>query len=156
MGITETSPAPLHPRLREEFARADRALQLFDEARALAERARSGGDSDLGKRLDEHAWRIVREGDPVRLSYAAAVLRVVNQTVRDWLAAELLEDFGGAPRRVGLGSVEHVRELVRDLRSAGHQRDLMTAVLRALELDELRHDERFRTALTQMRDGDRA
>ncbi len=49
-----------------------------------------------------------------------------------------------------------VRELVRDLREAGQQRDLMTAVLRALELDELRRDERFQTSLARMRRGERA
>jgi hypothetical protein len=142
--------------LREEYTRADRALRLFDEARELAERARSSGDDDLAAELDRHAWHIVREADPVRLSYAAAVLDVVDQTVRDWLEAGLLEDFGGAPQRVGLESVARVRELVRDLRAAGQQRDLMTAVLRALELDELRHDERFQTSLAQMRRGERA
>ncbi len=92
---------------------------------------------------------------PVRLAYAAAVLDVADQTVRDWLEAGLLEDFGGAPQRVGLESVARVRELVRDLRSSGRQRDLMAAVLRALELDELRHDDGFRASLEQMRRGER-
>jgi NTP pyrophosphatase (non-canonical NTP hydrolase) len=145
-----SSPAP------DEFARADRALRLFDEARELAEQTRSGGDEQLGARLDDHAWHIVREADPVRLSYAAAVLDVVDQTVRDWVSAGLLEDFGGAPQRVGLESVARVRELVRDLRASGQQRELMTAVLRALELDELRRDDRFQTSLAQMRRGERA
>jgi hypothetical protein len=156
LGLTGASHAPRQARLREEYTRADRALRLFDEARELAERARSSGDDDLAAELDRHAWHIVREADPVRLSYAAAVLDVVDQTVRDWLEAGLLEDFGGAPQRVGLESVARVRELVRDLRAAGQQRDLMTAVLRALELDELRHDERFQTSLAQMRRGERA
>lgn len=156
MGLTGASLAPRQARLREEYASADRALRLFDEARELVERACSSGDDDLAAKLDLHAWRIVREADPVRLSYAAAVLDVVDQTVRDWTTAGLLENFAGAPQRVGLESVARVRELVRDLRAAGHERDLMTAVLRALELDELRHDERFQTSLAQMRRGERA
>jgi len=116
---------------------------------------RAGG-GELADRADSHAWRIVREADPVRLSYAAAVLGVSDQTVRDWLDAGLLEDFGGAPQRVGMESVARVRELVRDLRNSGKQRDLMTAVLRALELDELRRDDRFQESLAQMRRGERA
>jgi hypothetical protein len=150
------SHEPRQARLREEYAHADRALRLFDEARELVEQTRSGGDEQLATQLDHHAWHIVREAEPVRLSYVAAVLDIVDQTVRDWLQAGLLEGFGGAPQRVALESVARVRELVRDLRATGHRRDLMTAVLRALELDELGRDERFRTSLAQMRRGERA
>jgi hypothetical protein len=148
--------APRQTRLRDEYTRADRVLRQFDEVRELAQQARSHGDEELGSKLDHHAWSIVREAEPVRLSYAAAVLGIVDQTVRDWVAAGLLEDFGGAPQRVGLDSVARVRELVRDLRADGNQRDLMTAVLRALELDELRSDDRFQASLNHMRRGERA
>lgn len=151
-----STAAPRQQRLRGEYERADRALQLFDEAHQLAERTRATGDAELADEAMRHAWHIVREADPVRLAYTAAVLDVADQTVRDWLEAGLFEDFGGAPRRVGLESVARVRELVRDLRSSGRQRELMTAVLRALELDELGHDDRFRDSLEQMRHGDRA
>jgi hypothetical protein len=139
-----------------EYERADNALQLFDEAIALVEQLQARGPSDIADQAEHHAWRIVRESDPVRLSYVAAVLGVTDQTVRDWVAAGLLEDFGGSPQRVGLESVARVRQLVRDLRSSGKTRDLMTAVLRALELDELQRDERFTTSLEQMRRGERA
>lgn len=155
LGLMGASHEPRQARLREEYVRADRALRLFDEARELVKQTRSNGDEQLAAQLDRHAWHIVREADPVRLSYAAAVLDVVDQTVRDWLQAGLLEDFGGAPQRVALESVARVRELVRDLRASGHQRDLMTAVLRALELDEVDRDERFRTSVAQMRRGER-
>ncbi len=154
LALGGTSAQPRQASLRAEYDRADRALRLFDEAHGLV--ARSAADEALSSELAQHAWRIVREADPVRLSYATAVLDVADQTVRDWLQAGLLEDFGGAPQRVGLESVARVRELVRDLREDGQQRDLMTAVLRALELDELRRDERFQTSLAQMRRGERA
>lgn len=147
--------APRQPRLREEYERADRALQLFDEARELAARAH-GEASELAEQADRHAWRIVRDADPVRLSYAAKVLGVADQTIRDWVEAGLLENFGGAPQRIGLESLARVRELVRDLRSSGHERELMTAVLRSLERDEMERDERFQTSLAQMRRGERA
>jgi DNA-binding transcriptional regulator YiaG len=152
LGASEPQQRSVH----REYEHGDRALQLFDEAMKLVEQARATGSKELVEEAERHAWRIVREEDPVRLSYVAAVLGVTDQTVRDWLDAGLLEDFGGAPRRVGLESVARVRELVRDLRSSGQQRDLMTAVLRALELDELRRDDRFLTSLDQMRRGERA
>lgn len=156
LALGGTARAPRQPSLRAEYRRADRALRLFDEARELADGTRTLGDEQLAAEADKHAWHIVRDSDPVRLSYAAAVLDVADQTVRDWLDAGLLDDFGGAPQRVGLESVARVRELVRDLRASGRQRDLMTAVLRALELDELRHDERFQDSLAQMRRRERA
>ncbi len=46
----------------------------------------------------------MREADPVRLSYAAAVLGVADETVRDWVSAGLLEYFGGSPQGVRLES----------------------------------------------------
>lgn len=152
LGVTEPRQRSVH----REYESADQALQLFDEAMRLVELARASGSKVLAEETERHAWHIVREAGPVRLSYVAAVLGVADQTVRDWLDAELLEDFGGAPRRVGLESVARVRELVRDLRSSGQQRDLMTAVLRTLELDELRRDERFLASVEQMRRGERA
>lgn len=147
---------PQQRSLRAEYERADRSLKLFDEARDLAERVRRAGAEEVAEETERHAWRIVRDADPVRLSYAAAVLDLTDQTVRDWLDAGLLEDFGGSPRRVGLESVAVLRRLVKDLRESGQQRDLMTAVLRELERDELRHDDRFLASLEQMRRGERA
>jgi hypothetical protein len=155
LGLAGTSRVPRQARLRDEFGRADCALRLFDEARAICTQAARRGDDELAAQVDRHAWNIVREADPVRLSYTAAVLDVADQTVRDWLGAGLLEDFGGAPQRVGLESLARVRELVRDLRASGRDRDLMTEVLRALELDELRSNERFQASLAQMRRGER-
>jgi len=154
LGLEATDPQQRS--VRAEYERADRALKLFDEARMLARQAQETGAKELADETERHAWRIVREADPVRLSYVAAVLDLTDQTVRDWLDADLLEDFGGSPRRVGLEGVARVRELVRDLRNSGRQRDLMTAVLRELERDELRRDERFLTSLQQMRRGERA
>jgi hypothetical protein len=148
--------APQQRGLRTEYEHADRALKLFDEAQKLAQRAREAGAEELARETGSHAWRIVREADPVRLSYVSAVLGLTDQTIRDWLDADLLEDFGGAPRRVGLESVARVRGLVRDLRRSGQQRDLMTAVLRELEREELRHDDRFLGSVEQMRRGERA
>jgi len=148
--------APKQPLVQREYESADRDLRRFDEAMGIARKAHAEGRQELATDTEVLAWRIVREADPVRLAYAAAVLGVADQTVRDWVDAELLEDFDGTPQRVGLESVARVRELIRDLRSKGQQRNLMTAVLRALELDELQRDDRFQQSLEQMRRGERA
>jgi hypothetical protein len=147
---------PQQRSLRAEYERADRALKLFDEARRLADQARRTDSTELAEDTEHHAWRIVRDAEPVRLSYAAAVLGLTDQTVRDWLDAGLFEDFGGSPRRVDLESVARLRGLVKELRESGQQRDLMTSALRELEREELRRDDRFLASLEQMRRGERA
>lgn len=97
---------------------------------------------------------IVRNADPVRLSLVAEILGLSVPTTNAWMDAGLLEDFGGTPRRVRLESVAQVLELVRDFRSSGRQRDLMNAVLRKLEYEELERDDRFLQSVEQMRHGE--
>lgn len=55
--------------------RADHALGLFDEAMGLVEQARATDSEELPEEAERHAWRIVREAEPVRLSYVSAVGR---------------------------------------------------------------------------------
>jgi hypothetical protein len=45
----------------------------------------------------------------------------------------VLEDFEGSPQRVGLESLARTRDIVRELREAGQNRDLMAAVMSRLE-----------------------
>jgi hypothetical protein len=70
--------------------------------------------------------------------------------------AGILEDFAGSPQRVGLESLARAREIVRELREAGQDRDLMAAVMSRLEWEELQQDERFRESVGQMKRGERA
>jgi len=141
---------------KREYLDADRTLLIFDETRMLASRAAGRGDSETAAELEDFAWRVVRAGDPVTLRYAERVLGVSNPTVRDWVRAGILEDFAGSPQRVGLESLARAREIVRELREAGRDRDLMAAVMSRLEWEELQQDERFRESVGQMKRGERA
>jgi hypothetical protein len=141
---------------KREFLEADRTLLIFDETRMLARRAAGRGDAQTAAELEDFAWRVVRAGDPVTLRYAERVLGVSNPTVRDWVRAGLLEDFAGSPQRVGLESLARTREIVRELRQAGQDRELMAAVMSRLEWEELQQDDRFRESVGQMKRGERA
>lgn len=141
---------------KREFLEADRTLLIFDETRRLASRAVGRGDAETATELEDFAWRVVRAGDPVTLRYAERVLGVSNPTVRDWTRAGILEDFAGSPQRVGLESLARTREIVRELREAGQDRDLMAAVVSRLEWEELQQDNRFCESVGQMKRGERA
>ena len=157
--------APLSPRRaaghglrgrKREYLEADKTLMAFDEARKLAQRAAGRGDSETAAELEDFAWTMVRASDPVTLSYAEQVLGVSNPTVRDWVRTGILEDFEGSPQRVGLESLARTRDIVRELREAGQNRDLMAAVISRLEWEELQEDDRFRESVRQMKRGERA
>lgn len=141
---------------KREYLDADKTLMAFDETRRLARRAAGRGDSETAAELEDFAWRMVRASDPVTLSYAEQVLGVSNPTVRDWVRAGILEDSEGAPQRVGLESLARTRNIVRELREAGQNRDLMAAVMSRLEWEELQEDGRFRESVGQMQRGERA
>lgn len=139
-----------------ESARATHLLDAFATARALAREAREKNQVELARRTDQHAWAIVHDADPVRVSFVQAVLGVSNPTVRSWIDSGVLEGFDDSPQRVGLESVARTREILQDLRLAGKDHDLMAEVLSRLELEALQQDERFQSALAQMKRRERA
>lgn len=141
---------------RREYLDADRTMLIFDETRRLARRAATRGDAETAAELEDFAWRMVRSGAPVTVSYAERVLGVSNPTIREWARTGILEDCAGSPKRVGLESLARAREIVRELREAGQDRDLMAALMSRLEWEELQADERFRESVGQMRRGERA
>ncbi len=64
--------------------------------------------------------------------------------------------FEGSPQRVGLESLARTRDIVRELREAGQNRDLMAVVMSRLEWEEFQEDDRFRESVRQMKRGERA
>lgn len=133
-----------------------RLLASFIRFRVIAEEARRSGNESLAFEIDDRAWELVRESEPVRLSLAQEALEVTNPTVRAWTEQGLLEDFGGSPKRVSLDSVANVLEILLRIRESGQERDLLAAVLSEIEHRELMKDQRFLESLTQMRQGTRA
>src|SRR5437588_11295136 len=76
------------PSLDVEWSRTEQALRLFEQLESLAGKARER-DQDAAVAVDAKnlAWQQLREADPIRISHAQRLLRVSNQTRRDWVSA---------------------------------------------------------------------
>lgn len=129
-----------------------RTLRVFDRLRQLA--AEEGRPKKAAE-LEDLAWQSVGEAEPIRVLHACQLLRVTDQTVREWMRRGLIEDRGENPRRVGLESVLRVKAIVDELRELGQDRDLVGAALSKLEAEEVAKNERFQRSLEQMRRGER-
>lgn len=128
-----------------------KVLRTFDDLRALADDL-DGPEAD---RVEEVAWRAVREADPIRVLHAQQLLGVSEQTVREWIAKGVLVDAGSSPQRVTLESVLKTKLVADELRELGRDRDLVSVVLNRIELEELQQNDRFLKSLEQMRRGER-
>lgn len=140
------------PSLQDEWAALERTLAIFARLRSIAERdARRGSSSQAAPEVEQLAWEILREADPIRISHAEQVLGVSNQTVRSWIDEGILDDLGGSPQRVGLEGVVRAKRITDELREKGRDRDLMSAVLSRLEGLALEKDKEFRKSVREMR-----
>lgn len=138
--------------IEREGVAAERALDLFRSLMALSQEA---SEKNIAERLAEQARQVIRDADPVRLSYAERVLGVSNPTVRDWAERGLLHLQDDSPQRVSLESVADTLSKVEHLREIGKDRDVARAVLNLLESEEVTRDDRFKQSLEQMRRGER-
>ncbi len=149
-----TAKTPRHARpgaLEREIILTQRTLRVFDDFMALAE----GLPDEVGDEVRQKAWRAVDDADPVRVLIAEQLLGVSGQTIREWIAKDVLESTEGSPLKVTLASVLEVKDIVDELREQGKDRDLVSAVLNKLELEELGEDDRFLKSLEQMKRGER-
>lgn len=137
--------------LVQEADRLKRELELFDGLAVLAEDEDNARGADKLRAL---AWANVEAADPIRVLFATQLLGVSDRTVADWCSRGILEERAGGVRRVTLASVLRAKEAIDELRAAGHDRDLISAVLNKLELDELRGNDRFVRSLEQAKRGE--
>ena len=135
---------------REAFL-TQRTLRIFDDLMKIAESM----PAESGDEVTAAAWRAIDGADPVRVLIAEQLLGVSGQTVREWIDKGVLEAVDGSPVRVTLASVLETKNIVDELRELGQDRDLVSAVLNQLELEELEEDDRFRKSLEQMKRGER-
>jgi hypothetical protein len=137
--------------LEREFISTRRTLRVYDDFIELADNLPDKSAEDArGK-----AWRAVDDADPVRVMIAEQLLQVSGQTVREWIEKGVLDAVEGSPTKVTLASVLETKDIVDELRELGQDRDLVSAVLNRLELEELEDDDRFRKSLEQMKRGER-
>jgi hypothetical protein len=91
----------------------------------------------------------------VRVSVAAGLLGLTERTVRDWMARGPLDPVPGTkPARVSTVALARVVPLVRELREAGQDRDLLRALVDSLEDERVRSLPRVKKSLQQMHQGD--
>lgn len=136
--------------LAREKAELDRTLYFLDHYLAAAKEAGRAGDKirNLVKQQAE-------ESRPIRVRFAGSLLDVSDHTVVDWCRRGILVERETHPRRVSLESVLKAKNILDEIRAAGRSRDLTSAILNKLELDELKGDQRFRTSLAQAKRGER-
>jgi hypothetical protein len=138
--------------LTQEAEQLKRTLHHFEQLLGLAAEER---DPVWKQRVEGLAWQYVRDAEPIRILHAGQLLDVSDRTIAEWIRRGVLEGRPGRPQRLTLESALRVKEAVDELRRLGRDRDLLSAVLNRLELEDLGGDDRYQRSLEQMRQGKR-
>ncbi|GAA0473827.1 hypothetical protein Ade02nite_74200 [Paractinoplanes deccanensis] len=149
--------AKIHAQQKRRPRRSKRAEVERILARVgTIERIAGGFDENDRNRLE--LLQISREflGDlgPVPVSVAASLLGVSEPTVRAWARRGLLVYSDGPGSGLDAGRLHEVITLARDLRAAGHHRDLLNKVWHRLMDDAVLRNDDLRVSLEQMRRGE--
>jgi len=132
-------------RLRSLFERVE---VVEDVARTLAE-----DDERRAKLLAVSNAALADEGT-IRPVIAARLLGLSEKTVRAWAASGVLTVARRSPRLLlDVHSVHAVSHIIRELRAAGHNRDLLDQVWPRLTDAALLEREDLQESLAQMRRG---
>jgi DNA-binding transcriptional MerR regulator len=127
----------------------DRVERLEKVAGALADKPEAAAELRLV------AVEQLRAAGPVRMKVAASLLSLSDRTVRTWVDEGVLTEVGGhSIRRLDPVRLHQVLHLVRELRDAGRNRDLIDAVWYRLQDVALLEREDLRESLEQMRRGE--
>jgi hypothetical protein len=147
-----TKSQPRKPRgaLAREKAQLDRTMYFVEGYESAARKAGHAGE-EIRRLVREQA----EESPPVRVRLVSDLLDVSDHTIADWCKRGILEERSSNPRRVSLLSLLRTMEALKEVRAAGRGRDLTSAVLNKLELEELSEDARFRRSLAQAKRGER-
>lgn len=106
-------------------------------------------------RLLEIAESLVVTAGAIRPVIAASLLGLSDKTVRTWTEEGVLTAAGQGPNlTLDPSRVHEVMHLVRDLRAAGHDRNLLDAVWHRLSDQALLDRDDLRESIDQMRRGE--
>ena len=112
-------------------------------------------DDERRTRLLEVSEGALADERAIRPVIAAKLLGLSERTVRSWAEAGVLPVVSEHPRlMLDLVSVHLVSHLIRELREAGRNRDLVDAVVHRLSDRLLLQDEDLKESLEQMRRGE--
>lgn len=140
--------------VREETRRAERLLGTVEELEGIAETFEE--DDTRRATLHDAIKALLTDLGPVRVSTASALLSLSTRTVRSWVSEGLLEAVAESPRKLDPVRLHHVLHLVRDLRDAGTDRNLLDAVWYRLQDEALLEREDLQESVEQMRRGEGA
>ncbi|MFC7841887.1 hypothetical protein [Streptomyces sp. NPDC057382] len=129
---------------------------LFDRVErveAVAERIERQ-DPEEALELRSVAEDALCTAEPVRLKIAASLLALSDRTVRTWVDEGVLSLASKHPQRLDPVQLHRVLHLVRELRTAGRNRDLINAVWTRLQDAALLDREDMKTSLRQLRKGE--
>ncbi|WP_156727548.1 hypothetical protein [Streptomyces apocyni] len=127
-------------------------LGLFEKVERVEDTARRVPQPDLRDDLLKEIRNLIAQAGPVRAGIAASLLSISERTVRTWTDEGLLAPVATKPRLLLDPERLHtVLHLVKDLRAAGRDRNLLDAVWAKLQDQALldRHD--LADSLDQMR-----
>jgi DNA-binding transcriptional MerR regulator len=132
-----------------------KVTRLFDNIETVEDVAKSL-DQEPREKLLLAVWQLVAEVGPIRPRIAAGLLGVSERTVRSWTTAGVLTPAEAPSRRLQLEPVRlhEVMHLVRDLRAAGHDRNLLDTLWYRLRDRALLEREDFAESLEQILRGE--
>jgi len=133
-----------------------RIRSLFDRVEVVEDIARTLPESDERRaRLLPVSNATLADEGTIRPIIAARLLGLSEKTVRAWAAQGVLTVAKRAPRLLlDVQSVHEISHIVRDLRVAGKDRDLLDEVWRRLSDEALLARSDLQESIEQMRRGE--
>lgn len=138
-------------------AEEQRIRSLFEHVEQVEAVAETMPETDARRsRLLASARGVLTQVDPIRPRIAALLLRLSERTIRTWATEGVLTAASTSSRRLVLDPerVHEVMHVVRELRQAGRDRNLLEAVWHRLSDQALRDREDLSESITQMRRGE--
>lgn len=135
--------------------RNDQVKGIFGRVEEIEEIAEELADREPAAvaKLQRVAGSAVASAGPVPLSVAAELLQLSVRTVATWADQGVLEIVARRPKRVDPVQLYKVKHLVEELRAAGRNRDLVTAVWHRLQDQAVLERDDLAESLEQFRRG---
>ncbi|MDX2394127.1 hypothetical protein NJL88_29525 [Streptomyces sp. DK15] len=138
--------------MEREETKVKGLFERMEELEAVADDI-EGREPQSAASLRGVVRKALEEAEPVRVKIAAALLEFSDRTVRTWIGEGLLTVRTEHPLRVDPVRLHEVLHLVRDLRAAGHKRDLLDGVWYRLQDTALLDRSDLQASLKEMRRG---
>ncbi|WP_316782997.1 hypothetical protein [Streptomyces sasae] len=138
-----------------ERTRKDQVKGIFGRVEEIEEVVEGLADREpeAVARLQQVACSALASAGPVPLSVAAELLQLSPRTATTWANQGVLQIVAHRPKRVDPVQLHKVKHLVEELREAGRNRDLVTAVWHRLQDEAVLDRDDLAQSLEQFRSG---